>query len=102
MVHFMTVSLTLWLGCNQFMIRQSLSKLVMQMLITLSGRSGTLHPARGDHHGTATRDGLDFCNMSGYEQLVRCPTHIAGNRYCLVISDVPDIVDVFVVTPLGT
>ena len=27
MVHFMTVSLTLWLGCNQLMIRHSLSLL---------------------------------------------------------------------------
>ena len=34
MVHFMNVSLTLWLRCNQLMIRQSLSLLVMPMLIT--------------------------------------------------------------------
>ena len=26
------------------------------------------------------RDALDFCNLSGCEQLVRGPTHIAGNR----------------------
>ena len=39
MVHFMTVSLTLWLGCNQLMIRQSLSLLVIPMLITLRGWS---------------------------------------------------------------
>ena len=25
------------------------------------------------------RDAHDFYNLSGYEQLVRCPTHIAGN-----------------------
>ena len=31
-----------------------------------------------------------------------CPTHIAGNRLDLVMADVPDIVDVFVGTPLGT
>ena len=47
-------------------------------------------------------DALDFCNQSGCEQLVRCPTHIAGNRLDLVMTDVPDIVDVFVGTPLGT
>ena len=42
MAHFMTVSLTLWLGCNQLMIRQSLSLLVMPMLITLSDWSQSL------------------------------------------------------------
>ena len=48
------------------------------------------------------RDAVDFCNLSGCEQLVRCPTHIAGNRLDLVMTDAPDIVDVFVGTPLGT
>ena len=52
-----------------------------------------------DRHG---RDVLDFCNLSCCKQLVRCPTHIAGNRLDLVMTDVPDIVDVFVGTPLGT
>ena len=41
-VHFMTVSLTLWLGCNQLMIRQSFYLLVMPMLITLSDFSQSL------------------------------------------------------------
>ena len=48
------------------------------------------------------RDALDFCNLSGSDELVRCPTHIAGNRLDLAMTDVPDIVDVFVGTPLGT
>ena len=49
------------------------------------------------------RDTLDFCNLSGCEQLVLCPTHIAGDRLNLVIMDAPDIVDVlFIGTPLGT
>ena len=48
------------------------------------------------------RDALDFCNLSGLEQLVRCSTHIAGNRLDIVMSDAPDIVNVFVGTPLGT
>ena len=52
-----------------------------------------------DRHG---RDDLDFCNLSGCEQLVRGPTHIAGNRFYLVMTDVPDTVDVVVGTPLGT
>ena len=46
-----------------------------------------------DRHG---RDALNFCNLSGCEKLVRCPTHIAGNRLDLVMTDVTDIVDVFV------
>ena len=41
-VHYMTVSLTLWLGYSQLMIKQSLSLLVMLMLITLSGWSLSL------------------------------------------------------------
>ena len=51
-----------------------------------------------DRHG---RDALDV-EMSGCEQLDRSPTHIAGNRLDLVTTDVPDIVDVFVCTPLST
>ena len=47
-------------------------------------------------------DAIDFCNLSGCEQLVRCPTHIASNRFDLVMTCVPDIVDVVVGIPLGT
>ena len=36
-----------------------------------------------DRHG---RDALDLCNLSGCEQLVRGPTHIAGNRLDLVVT----------------
>ena len=52
-----------------------------------------------DRHG---RVALDFYNLSGCEQLVRWPTHIAGNRHDLAITDVPNIVDVLHDTPLGT
>ena len=52
-----------------------------------------------ERHGC---DALDFCNLSGCEQLELCPTNIAGNRIDIVITDVPDIVDVVVGTPLGT
>ena len=72
-----------------------LSLLVMRMLITLSGWSQSLLLI-----GTGVMF-LIFI-MSGCEQLVRCPTHIAGNRLDLVMTDAPDIVDVFVLTPLGT
>ena len=51
-----------------------------------------------DRHG---RDALGFCNLLGCDLLGRCPTHIAGNRLDLVMTDVPDIVDVVVGTPLG-
>ena len=47
------------------------------------------------------RDALDFCNRSGCEQLVPCATHIAGNRLYFVMTDVPDIVNVGLDTPLG-
>ena len=52
-----------------------------------------------DRYGS---NALDFCNQSGCEQFVRGPTHTAGNRLDLVMTDVFDIVDVFVGTPLGT
>ena len=45
---------------------------------------------------------LIFFNLSGCEQVVSCPTHIAGNRLDVKMTGVPDIVDVFVGTPLGT
>ena len=47
-----------------------------------------------DRHG---RDALDFCYLSGCEQLVRCPTHITGNRLDIVMTDALDIVDVLLV-----
>ena len=52
-----------------------------------------------DRHG---RDALDICNLCGCEQLVRCPIHIAGNVLDVVMTDIPDIIDVVVGTPLGT
>ena len=90
-VHFMTVSMPQWLEYSQLMIKQSLSLLVMRKL-TLSG-------SITDRHG---RDALNFCNLDGSKQLVRSPTHIAGNRLDLVMTDGPVIVDVFRGTPLGT
>ena len=47
-------------------------------------------------------DALDFYKLSGCEKLVHCPTYIAGNKLDLGITDVPDIVDVVVGTPLAT
>ena len=45
---------------------------------------------------------LEFCNLSGCDQLVHGPTHIAGNKLDLVMTDAPGIVDVFIGTPLRT
>ena len=96
-VHFMTVSLTLWLVYGQLTIKQSLSLLVMQMLIALSGWSLPLLLNGTDLMLLI----FEMCQVLSM-QLVRCPTHIAGNRLDFVMTDVPDIVDVFVGTPLGT
>ena len=95
MVHFMTVSLTLWLGHSQLMIKQSLSLLVMPMLITLSDWSQSFLLI---DMGVML---LIFCNLSGCEQLVHRLTHIAGNRRDLLMTDALDLVDVVVGTPLS-
>ena len=66
MVHFMTVSLILWLGCSQLMIKQSFS---------FFGDANAHHSewlesvSPTDRHW---RDSLDFCNVS------TSPTHIAA------------------------
>ena len=48
------------------------------------------------------RAALNFCNLSGCEQLVRCTNHITGSRIDFVMTDAPDIVDMFLGTPMGT
>ena len=57
-----------------------------------------LGSARTDSHGTAA---LDFSTVSSCEQLVTGPTHQAGGTLSLVMTDVPDLVRVSVVAPLG-
>ena len=93
-VHFRTVSLTLCLGCTQLMIRQFV--FVGDANAHYSEWLESVSPT--DRHG---RDALDFCNLSGCEQLACFPTHFAGNRLDLAMTDVADIVDVVVGTPLG-
>ena len=94
MVHFTTVYLTLYLGCK------SVDDKGVFVSDANAHHSEWLESVSPTHrHG---RDGLDFCNLSGCEQLVCSPTHIAGNRLDLVMTVVPDIVDVVVGTPLGT
>ena len=52
-----------------------------------------------DRHGVAA---LDFCSLAGLQQLVNSPTHAGGNRLDLVMTDVPDVIDVSVSAPLGS
>ena len=52
-----------------------------------------------DHrHGVAA---LDFATVSGCDQLVIGPTHARGGTLDLLMTDVPDLVWVAVVVPLG-
>ena len=45
---------------------------------------------------------LDFPTVSGCDQLVIGPSHACGGTLDLLISDVPDLVWVAVVAPLGS
>ena len=49
-------------------------------------------------HGIAA---LDFSTVSGCDQLVVGPTHIRGGTLDLLLTDVPDLVQVSVVAPIG-
>ena len=49
-------------------------------------------------HGVAA---FDFATVSGYDQLVAGPTYARGGTLDLMITDVPDLVRVAVVTPIG-
>ena len=49
-------------------------------------------------HGHAA---LNFANLSGCEQLVHQPTHVSGNCLDLLLTDVPSVVDVRALAPVG-
>ena len=49
-------------------------------------------------HGVAA---FDFATVSGCDQLVVGPTHARGGILDLLITDVPDLIQVAVVAPLG-
>ena len=51
-----------------------------------------------NRHGVAA---LDFATVSGCDQLVIGPTHARGGTLDLLMTDVPDLVRVTVVAPLG-
>ena len=52
-----------------------------------------------NRHGVAA---LDFATVSGYDQLVISPTLSCGGTLDLLMTDVPDLVWVAVVAPLGS
>ena len=52
-----------------------------------------------DEHGRAA---LHFSEAAGCEQLVNEPTHVHGNRLDLLLTDVPGLVSVEVLGPIGT
>ena len=51
-----------------------------------------------DRHGVAA---FDFAIVSGCDQLVVGPTHASGGTLELLMTDVPDLVRVAVVAPIG-
>ena len=51
-----------------------------------------------NRHGVAA---LDFATVSGSDQLVVGPTHARGETLDLLMTDVPDLVRVAVVAPIG-
>ena len=63
------------------------------MVIIWSGWSTTTN-----RHGMAA---FDFVTVSGCEQLVVGPTHARGGTLDLLMTDVPDLVQVAVVAPIG-
>ena len=44
---------------------------------------------------------FDFATVSGFDQLVVDPTHARGGTFNLLVADVPDLIQVAVVAPIG-
>ena len=57
-----------------------------------------LDSATTNRHGVAA---FDFATVSGCDQLVVGPTHARGRTLDLLMTDVPDLVRVSVVAPIG-
>ena len=51
-----------------------------------------------NHHGVAV---FDFATISGCDQLVVSPTHAHGGTIVLLMTDVPDLIQVAAVEPIG-
>ena len=58
-----------------------------------------LFSTTSNRHGVAA---LDFVTVSGCDQLVLGRTHARGGTLDLLMTDVPDLVRVAVVAPLGS
>ena len=57
-----------------------------------------LGSATTNNHGVAV---FDFATVSGCDQLVVGPTHASGAILDLLMNDVPDLIRVAVVAPIG-
>ena len=64
----------------------------------LNGHQEWLGSAITNRHGVAA---FDFATVSGCDQLVVGPTHERGGTLDLLMTDVPDLVQVSVVAPIG-
>ena len=51
-----------------------------------------------NRHGVAA---IDFATVSGCDQLVVGPTHARGGTLDLLMTDVPDLIRVSIVAPIG-
>ena len=51
-----------------------------------------------NHHGVAT---VDFATVSGCDQFIVGPTHSSGGTLKSLMADIPDLVRVAVVAPIG-
>ena len=57
-----------------------------------------LGSATTNSHGVAA---FDFATVSGCDQLVVGPTHARGGILDLLLTDIPDLIQVAVVAPIG-
>ena len=93
----MIVSLTLWFEYSQLIIKQSLPLLVMRMFITLSGWSRSLLLI-----GTGVMLLIFVICLIVSSWFAVQLTLLVYNRLDFVMTDAPDIVDVFGGTPWVT
>ena len=64
----------------------------------LNGHQEWLGSTTTNRHGVAA---FDFATVSGCDQLVAGSTHARGGTLDLLMTDVPDLVRVSVVAPIG-
>ena len=96
-VHFVTISIFNFMARVQSVDDKAVSVFVSDANDHHSEWLELISPI--DRHES---DALDFCNLSACEQLVSRSIYIAGNRLDLMMTGVPDILDVFGGTPIVT